>query len=83
LRQSRFPGGVLLHDYSVPGWFIIVGPEGQLLLPSHDGGPDFVMGSVFDPALRLPDGRTMSAGEALEAVWSKRLDTAGIVALDG
>jgi hypothetical protein len=74
-----FVGGIKINDYSKKNWFVVVTPEAVLTLPSSDGTPDFVMGSIFDDSLSLPDQTRQPTAEALETIWAARSKTDAIV----
>jgi MoaA/NifB/PqqE/SkfB family radical SAM enzyme len=78
---GRFPGGLRLHDYALDGWFVVLDEVGRFTLPTSGGGADFTMGRCGDHSLRLPDGRTPTASDALAEVWRARAGTPAIVDL--
>ncbi len=77
-NAAAFPGGVKIHDYSVPDFYVILEEDLRFVLP-REGFAPFLMGRLYDATLSLPEGNAIPAQDALRWVWARRLKTDAIV----
>lgn len=78
---GRFSGGIKIHDYSEPDFYIVLDEEGYLTMPRPGSNP-LRMGGLYDDKLQHPDEGLVPAELALERVWCKREKVPAIIPVE-
>ncbi len=78
---DEYPNGIKLHNYNIPGFYLLLTDKEVVKLPSNDGTYGFEIGNLYAEFVTMPNIKgAVSMKDAFEAAWETRLNTNAIVA---
>jgi len=76
--SKHFSGGIKIHNYNKKDFFVILDEDNRLALARSHGESNYLMGSIYDDIIELPEGNRGKTKSVLNVIWNRRLLTDAI-----
>lgn len=79
--KNKFPGGIKIHNFSLPQFYIIVSDNEDVIIPMGSRLSHFVACNIFDDIGRFTNLELIKTKDIFTKIWNSRLLTDAIISL--